>query len=97
MKSKTCTKCDEMLPTSEFYKHSITKDGLSYWCKNCQRKNTKQWEKTASGIYSTIKGRIKYHQNHPERRGMVKSFSISRKDLINIPDLFGVLNKVQTR
>ena len=35
MKTKTCTKCKETKPTSEFYKNRKSKDGLVYYCKMC--------------------------------------------------------------
>ena len=34
---KTCTKCGERKPVSEFRKHSKTKSGLDSWCKACHR------------------------------------------------------------
>jgi len=34
---KTCTKCGEMKPLSEFYKDKHSKDGLTSWCKACAR------------------------------------------------------------
>jgi len=54
-----------VLPLSDFGKHSITKDRLSYWCKQCNREATREYSKTASGIYSQLKGRIKFFGNKP--------------------------------
>lgn len=34
---KTCTKCGELSPWSEFYKKNNTNDGYSYYCKSCLR------------------------------------------------------------
>lgn len=39
MEFKTCTKCGETRPTTEFYKQSRSSDGLNPWCKECYR----QW------------------------------------------------------
>lgn len=36
---KTCTKCGETRPTTEFYKQAKSSDGLNPWCKECYR----QW------------------------------------------------------
>ena len=35
MQTKTCTKCKETKPVSEFNKNRRTKDGLMGWCKPC--------------------------------------------------------------
>lgn len=34
---KQCTKCERILPHSEFYKLKSSKDGLRYRCKDCER------------------------------------------------------------
>lgn len=39
---KTCPSCGKTLPASEFYKNSSTKDGLSYYCKECHKKSMKK-------------------------------------------------------
>lgn len=41
MKSKKCTKCEEIKPLDEFCKHKGNKDGHSYWCKECRKKPIK--------------------------------------------------------
>jgi len=41
---KTCTKCGEAKPTSDFGKHKATKDGLCSWCRSCHRKATSEWK-----------------------------------------------------
>ena len=60
MREKHCTKCGELKPLSGFYKHRLTKDGYSYHCKECNKTRSKAWSKTASGIYSTIRGQAKF-------------------------------------
>lgn len=42
MENKTCSRCGEAKPLSEFYKKSRNKDGLSAHCKDCQ----KVWNKS---------------------------------------------------
>lgn len=33
--TKTCTKCGEVKPQTEFYKNAKAADGLKSWCKHC--------------------------------------------------------------
>ena len=33
---KQCTKCEKLKDESEFYRKSRNKDGLSYWCRECE-------------------------------------------------------------
>lgn len=40
--TKTCSKCGNTLPLSQFYKQSNTKDGFQYCCKSCHNKVTKK-------------------------------------------------------
>lgn len=35
--TKTCTKCGETKPATDFYKHRSYKDGLANYCKSCDR------------------------------------------------------------
>lgn len=35
---KLCKKCDQTKPLEEFYPHNRTRDGVQYWCKECQKK-----------------------------------------------------------
>ena len=65
MNTKVCTKCGRELPHSEFGKHKITKDGLNYWCMECNREREKIWRATPAGIYSNIKGRSKFYGGRP--------------------------------
>lgn len=37
---KTCTKCHETKPKTEFSKHARERDGLQSWCKLCSKKCT---------------------------------------------------------
>ena len=53
---KTCTKCKEVLPFSEFRKQSSTKDGLKYYCKKCDNEIAKKYyEKNKNKIVSNVK------------------------------------------
>ncbi len=42
-KSNICSKCKVSKPTSEFSKHSRSKDGLRYRCKSCERDYQRKW------------------------------------------------------
>lgn len=42
--TKTCTKCREDKPTSEFGKDKKHKDGLNLWCKPCCRADSKRFK-----------------------------------------------------
>jgi len=50
-KIKRCTKCKNWKIDSEFRKDSKTKDGLRYWCKDCERAYTrKRYKKKGKGL-----------------------------------------------
>ena len=72
---KTCTKCGEPKPLTEFGKHAISKDSYAHWCKECHKTKYREYAKTASGVYTAIKQRIKYYKTKP--------FHISREDFVN--------------
>jgi len=40
--SKICTVCGADKPLSEFRRQSRNKDGLMYWCKECQDQKNKE-------------------------------------------------------
>lgn len=60
MSSKRCTLCGKIKPLSAFGKHSITKDGLSHWCKQCNNERSKKFRETPVGIYTNLKGQAKF-------------------------------------
>lgn len=43
---KTCNKCHQEKPNTEFYKHHGTKDRLRKDCKSCSVKRAHGWQKT---------------------------------------------------
>jgi len=78
--NKTCTKCGETKPTTEFYKKSAARDGLRNQCKSCKKAQQKAWheanreeKKASSKAYreanpEKIKARRKaYHEANPEK------------------------------
>jgi hypothetical protein len=42
-KTKLCTKCKKEKTIEEFYKSVANKDGLQYYCKECQNAYTRKW------------------------------------------------------
>ncbi len=40
---KTCTKCLNTLPLTEFHRNAATLDGLTYHCKECNIKRVREW------------------------------------------------------
>ena len=74
IKTKTCTLCGKTKPLEEFTKHRGTKDGHSYWCKECNSKRNKMFRESPSGIYTNILGREKFFQR--------KIVTISRENFI---------------
>lgn len=41
--AKRCPSCQEAKDASEFYKNRSAPGGLSYYCKQCQKKSSKAW------------------------------------------------------
>ena len=42
---KRCAMCGELKPESEFNKHSASKDGLYYQCRECHAAYQREWRK----------------------------------------------------
>jgi len=40
---KICTKCNIAKPFNEFYKQASSKDGMGYYCKECEKANKKEY------------------------------------------------------
>ena len=75
---KKCSRCGEIKPLSGFSEISRIKSGYSSWCKECNNKHSREFSKTPSGIYTTIKGRVKFRNKFKNYH----SLSISREDFI---------------
>ncbi len=69
MKTKTCTKCGQEKPLSEFGKNRGFKDGFSYWCRQCWRKyHTEYRDKNRARVTAHNKQYwVGYYQEHKER------------------------------
>jgi hypothetical protein len=81
---KTCSKCYEEKPTSEFHKHSRTKDGLQSWCRMCisAYRHDSEYRKSEKARQSTLeyKQRAKEYRQKPENkeREKVRQRELSR-------------------
>ena len=42
MEFKTCTKCKQEFPKTQFYKQTRSKDGYNTWCRTCIAKGMKE-------------------------------------------------------
>lgn len=63
---KTCRKCLESLPETEFYREKKTKDGLRTYCKPCVRSLRRAdhyKNKERNNAYS-----LQYMKDHPEKK-----------------------------
>ena len=62
---KVCTKCKEQKPLSAFRKQSSTKDGLKYYCKECDNQTAKKYyEKNKNKIISKV---TECQKNNPDK------------------------------
>jgi len=64
METKKCSKCGETKPVGEFYKRSVSKDGLNYYCKECSKASASQWNKEHPEQKYAANRR--WQKNHPE-------------------------------
>ena len=63
--NKTCTKCGETKPTTEFHKNKAKSDGLRYRCKVCHRADRKAWREANP---EKVKARSKaWREANPEK------------------------------
>jgi hypothetical protein len=42
--TKVCSVCGQTKPTSDFYRHPSTRDGLDRKCKDCRRSASRKWK-----------------------------------------------------
>ena len=61
VKEKRCCRCRKWKDGSEFSKHGGTKDGLSSWCKKCQREYNRKYCKRDG---RPLKKYYSYEQRH---------------------------------
>jgi len=70
---KICTKCKEEKPLEAFRKQSSTKDGLKYYCKECDDKTAKKYyEKNKKKIITKV---TQWQKDNPSKvKGYKKSY-----------------------
>jgi len=80
MKTKVCSKCGIEKLVSEFGTASPNKDGYNSWCKQCVRDSSKRYRETPEGLYSALKGRVKWTKTNEAR--FYKPLLVSKNDFI---------------
>jgi len=79
---KKCTKCGNSYPATpeNFYRDKQKKDGLSCWCKPCEKKMSKEYEKrTAEKTATAAKPPRKSEIKKAARRVLAKRAKESKK------------------
>jgi len=66
MKTKTCFKCGRTLPISEFYTHSQMSDGHLNKCKDCTRRDVKQYR--SANPRAELASRLKACRKNPTHK-----------------------------
>ena len=78
---KVCTKCGIEKNEEEFYKHKGFKDGLNYWCKQCQNQQDKQWNQN-NKEYRKQHSKQWYQNNKEYRKQYIKQWNQNNKEKI---------------
>lgn len=79
MDTKKCKRCGKTLPLSEFYKNKACKDGLSSWCRECTKQNSKkQYNKNKEKIIEIVKQH--YNDNKEKRLEYAKQYILDNKE-----------------
>lgn len=76
--NKTCTKCGETKPTTEFHKQSDGRDGLRCDCKSCRKAWGKAWREAnperikaqKKAYYKTPAGKFSEYKGQAKKRGI---------------------------
>lgn len=66
---KTCTKCEQEKPLSDFYKHSGFPDGYRSRCKGCHVKKSEEWRKANPDKINALNK--KYYYQDPLKRSKI--------------------------
>lgn len=63
MEKKCCSRCSEVKPISDFYRRSLSKDGLQPWCKACTKNHND--ERHSSHRLEEARYSHDYRKAHP--------------------------------
>jgi 5-methylcytosine-specific restriction endonuclease McrA len=77
MKSKVCNKCQVEKSTDNFGKLTSSKDGLAYFCKECNNLRYREWSK--DNAVKRRNSRKKWEESHPEKHSQFVMQSSSRR------------------
>lgn len=78
---KTCRKCKEAKPKSEFPGQPRMADGLSSWCKTCKYASQKKWREANPEKYrSSLKNY--YERNKPKHKEMAKAWKANNPEKV---------------
>lgn len=58
--TKFCKNCAKDLPITNFHKHSRSKDGLQFFCKQCKLNNNYEWLRNNPGKERMYRNRLNY-------------------------------------
>jgi predicted RNase H-like nuclease (RuvC/YqgF family) len=97
MQIKYCTKCKIEKTIDQFYKGN-DKDGLQYWCKNCQKEYQIKHKETincrSKKYYQEHKEIKKYQQKRKER--MKKYYQKHKNEIKKHTNIYRKLHKKET-
>lgn len=65
VQSKTCTKCDECKPLTEFWAMANSRDGFAWNCRACAKKASAEWRAANKGKLKASKA--EHHAKNRER------------------------------
>lgn len=82
---KTCSKCKEEKPLTEFYKKKDAPDGLQYRCKECSKAGASEWNKANKDRHyqSQRRWREKYPDKH---RANARRWQINNPDKVRFKE-----------
>lgn len=75
---KQCSKCKEFKPEEEFSKDKKNKDGLSYYCKFCNKEHMKKYWNDPEHVKNNTKWKILWRKAHPDKQ---KAWSKTQQDI----------------
>jgi len=80
---KTCSKCQEIKPLSEFHKNKTKKDGLNSFCKSCQKAYDKAYN-LANSVHLKIIRKAYYKANSEKMKAAAKANQLANSEKIKI-------------